>query len=87
MLRGVHLIIHPLLVLTADQVASFQECCMSYGAFVVINLDEQASRSATFLDAIIKFFTTLKRRTSTTVILFGSPQFLCNHPKFIAALF
>ena len=87
MLRGVHLIVHPLLVLTADQVASFQRGSQDHGTIVVINLDQQASRSRTFLDAIIKLITSLPKLTSSTVILFGSPQFFCNNLHFIDALF
>ena len=38
MLKGVHLIVHPLLV--PDQVASFMRCSDKYRTVLVVNLDE-----------------------------------------------
>ena len=43
MLNGIHLVIHPLLVLTADQIVKFKEGDNCYGAIEVHNLDEQAT--------------------------------------------
>jgi superfamily II DNA helicase RecQ len=87
MLAGVHLIVHPLLTLTADQVAAFSKCSDNHGSVVVINLDEQASRSSTFQQSIVDLITGLPKSTSTTVFLFASPQFLARFKKFRNAIF
>jgi len=42
LLHGVHLIVHPTLVLTADQVHSFLGCNEAHGTIIVINLDDSA---------------------------------------------
>ena len=87
LLCGVHLIVHPLLVLTADQVASFSWCSSEFGTVVVINLDDQAASSASFLNQIIHLVLNLPLNTSATVFLFGSPHFLATQPKFTRAMF
>ena len=42
-LREVHLIVHPLLVLSADQVSKISNLLHTYGSIVAINLDGQAA--------------------------------------------
>ena len=76
MLRGVHWIVHPLLVLTSGQVASFSRYLDAYGAIFVINLDAQAFGSFAVLQKITDLITCLSKRTMTPVFLFGSLQFL-----------
>ena len=45
MLSGIHVVRHPLLVLTADQIVKFKEGDDRYGAIKVHNLDDQATQS------------------------------------------
>ena len=87
LLCGVHLVVHPLLVLTADQVASFSACSQQHGTVVVLNMDDQASVCPAFLEKIISLITLLEPATSTTVFLFASPQFIATKQNFVNALF
>ena len=41
MLKGIHVVLHPLLALTGDQVIRFQEGSNDYGMIEAINLDER----------------------------------------------
>ena len=54
MLNGIHLVMHPLLVLTADQIVKFQQGDDRFGAIEVHNLDEQASRSTAYRKKLIE---------------------------------
>ena len=65
LLYGVHLIVYPLLVLTADQVSSFARCTGKFGSVIVINLDDQASLSVSFLDHIVCLVLGLSTNTTT----------------------
>ena len=60
-LGGVHLIFHPILALTADQLTQFQSGSDEYGAIVAINLDEIATTIAV-KRKIIAFITQLKNQ-------------------------
>ena len=76
---GVHLIFHPILSLTADQITAFQSGSDDYGSIIAINLDEIATTAST-KKKIIAFITNLRKTTTTTVFIFSSPQFMANNP-------
>ena len=46
LLVGVHLIFHPIISLTADQLTAFQSGCDDFGSIIPINLDEIAMTSS-----------------------------------------
>ncbi len=48
MLKGGHIIMHPLLVLTTNQVKSFNACSQEYGSVVKLNLNIKASHLKVF---------------------------------------
>ena len=52
--KAIHLVIHPLLALTADQVNAFKEANEAYGAFEVHNMDMHASKLCVVLKRIIQ---------------------------------
>ena len=54
LLKGVHLIIHPLLVLTADQVVKFLEGTDDCGAIEVHNLDDLAGTTEAYRKQFVK---------------------------------
>ena len=54
MLRGIHLIIHPLLALTEDQVGRFLEETDAYGSIEAHNLDKHGASNSKFLFDLIK---------------------------------
>ena len=82
---GVHLVFHPILALTADQLTQFQSGSDKYGSIIAINLDEIGT-TAGVKRKIIAFLTTLKRNTSTTIFIFSSPQFMANNPSIMNSL-
>ena len=81
MLKGVHLIFHPLLALTGDVVVRFMSGNEDFGAIVVVNLDLVATTSAVRSD-LMKWLENLSLRTTTTVFIFSSPQYLATHDNF-----
>ena len=84
-LGGVHVIFHPILALTADQLTQFQSGSDEYGAIVAINLDEVATTNAV-KRKIIAYITRLTKSTSTTVFFFSSPQYMDANPAIMNAL-
>ena len=86
MFRGIHLIIHPLLVLTADQIMKFSCASTSHGAVMAHNLDEQASASRAHRNHLMKFLLDLGPDTSRTVYLFASLHFLASHVACLNAI-
>ena len=72
-LCGVHLVVHPLLILIMDQVVRFSCCSDEHGTVVAINLDDQIAYSALFLGQVPYLVLGLSADTNTTVFLFGSP--------------
>ena len=82
---GVHLVFHPILALTADQLTQFQSGSDKYGSIIAINLDEMAT-SAGVKRKIIAFLTNLPINTSTTIFIFSSPQFMANNPSIMNSL-
>ena len=86
MLRGIHVIIHPLLVLTADQMSKFTCASSAFGPVSAHNLDEQASSCGHFRDRLIEYLLAIPADTSRTVYLFASPHFLATHTGIRNAL-
>ena len=85
-MKGIHVIIHPLLALTADQHTAFVSGNEAFGKIEVHNLDEQAAKSLYVRKKIMQRLLDLKRSSSTTIFLLCSPQFLAFHDDFTAAL-
>ena len=79
MLRAVHLIVHPLLVLTADQVVKFLEGTDAYGAIEVHNLDDLAGTTEEYRRQFVKRLNELRGDTQTTIFVFASPKFLAKY--------
>mmetsp|Transcript_266 Transcript_266/g.544 ORF Transcript_266/g.544 Transcript_266/m.544 type:complete len:395 (-) Transcript_266:695-1879(-) len=84
--KGVHVVMYPLLASTADQVAAFTGGNEAYGFIVVINFDIHASTCGAVRRKIIANLIKLKRSTTTTYFLFGSPQFFALNQDFVDAL-
>ena len=55
LLKGIHLIVHPLLVLTADQTAKFASGSDEFGQIGVHNLDEEGAVSREYRDRFTKY--------------------------------
>lgn len=79
MLKGVHLIIHPLLVLTADQVVKFLEGTDDYGNIQVHNLDDLAGTTPEYRRNFVAMLNAMLADTDTTTFVFASPQFLAKY--------
>ena len=84
-LKGVHVIFHPVLSMTADQITKFTEGSDEFGAIIVINLDEVAD-TALVRDRIINDLESLSNQTTSTYFLFSSPQFMAKHSSFSESL-
>ena len=84
-LKGVHVISHPVLSMTANQITKFTEGSDEYGVITAINLDEVEDTSAV-RDRIIKDLESLSNRTTSTYILFCSPQFMAKYSSFAGFL-
>ena len=78
MLKGIHVVLHPLLALTGDQAIRFQEGSNDYGMIEAINLDERGKNSK-WRKRFIEHISNLSKATSSTVFIFTSPQFLAEH--------
>ena len=52
LLRGVHLIVHALLVLAADQMQNFGECSSAFGGVTLVNVDNVAKDHARRADLL-----------------------------------
>ena len=76
MLKGIHLILHPLLVLTADQIAKFASANQDYGQVSAHNLDEHSLSSGDYRSRLIKFLASVNVHTTRTVYVFVSPHLL-----------
>ena len=79
LLRGVHLIIHPLLVLAADQMQKFGEGSFDFGTVACVNVDNAVKDHTRRTDLLTRL-AALRRSTSSTVYLFASPQCLVQYP-------
>ena len=87
LLCDVHQVVHPLLVLTAIQAASFLACWKQYSTVVALNMASQAFVCLAFLGKVINLMTGLSPATLTTVFLFASSQFIATNPKFFRVPF
>ncbi|KAL7543828.1 hypothetical protein ACHAWF_007470, partial [Thalassiosira exigua] len=81
--RGVILIDHPLLALTADQVLRFQEGTDRFGVIDAINGD---NCTPAMIQKIVGFMDSLEKSTNRTLFLFVSPHKLAGTPSLLAAL-
>ena len=81
--RAVHLVIHPILALTADQVLKFMEGTDKYGAIDAHNMD--ASPKALRKQIIAKMGR-LVGDITTTLFIFVSPQTLAGDKSFLDAV-
>ena len=71
MSRGIHLVVHLLLVMTADQISKLTCASAAFGSVSAHNLDEQASSGRHFQDRLIKYLLDISPDTSRTVYLFA----------------
>ena len=83
MLGGFHLIIHPILAFSADQVAAFMECDESYRTIEVHNFDEMSREQR---GKFICHVRNLDKNSPTTIYEMGSPQLLALHEDFVETL-
>ena len=79
MLRGIHLILHPLLVLTADQMSKFSGWTDRFSPVSAHNLDDHASTSAAHRKRLVHYLIALPTDTTQTIYIFVSPHFLSTH--------
>ena len=77
--KGITLININLHSLSADQMAKFVTANQAYGAVEAHNVDELFSQSRLKYNALMARLKALRRDTTSTIFLFSSPQFLCNH--------
>ena len=85
-LHDIHIVFHPLLVLTADQIIKFKTGSNIYGAIEVHNLNEHASKSIQFRGKLLSWLKGLVPDSTTTIFLFTSPQFLTKYQAFCTCL-
>ena len=79
MLGTIHVILHPLLVLTADQDATFRSGLDDFGTISVINLDEEASASFAHQKKVVEVLAGIRTSTSRTLYAFSFPQFFAGY--------
>ena len=85
-LRGIVLIIIPLLSLSADQIRKFCDANQAFGSVDVYHLDELSQASYSKRQELLEMFSALKNKTLSTLFLFSSPQFLIKQDDFCLAL-
>ena len=74
-LRGIHLVVHPLLSLAANQVKKFRNGSNQYGAISAINLDKWFDdQQQGALSTLYEKISMIESSTSTTLYIFVSPQ-------------
>jgi len=84
MLKDVILVIHPLLVLTADQVIRFREGSSdSFGAVEAHHLDNFSNKEH---KQFVKHISNLTVQTTSSVFVFSSPRFLADNKDVLHAL-
>jgi hypothetical protein len=79
MFSDIHLIVPPLLVLTANQITEFPCALISHGSVMAHNLDDQAFSSRTCCNFLMNYLLEISMDTSKTVYFFASPHFLASH--------
>lgn len=79
--EGVHLIVHPLLALTADQVPKFRNGTHRFGPISAHNPGKLASGLSAYpyQARLIKYLLVIPPDTSRTVYVFVLPHFLAMH--------
>ena len=85
MLRGIHLVMHPLLVLAADQAGKFTNSSCVHGSISALNLDDAGSTEAS-REILVRQLLAVAPQTSRTIFLFASPQYLARHRPIRRAL-
>ena len=83
---GIHLVVHPLLVLAADQVKRSSSANEAFGLVEAHNLDEEVGLSKVFLDRLVRYLRDIGRGTARTIFLFSLPQLLASQPCLRCAL-
>jgi len=78
--KGICLVLHPILALTADQVLKFTKESDKHGTIEAHNMDDASS---TLLQKVIAKMKQLKPSTMSTMFLFCSPWFLANPTPFL----
>ena len=72
-LRGIHVIVYPLLVLTADQVLRFLEGTDTFGSIEAHNLDEQGTVLSKWRKKFIDHLSNISKSTTSAIFVFTSP--------------
>ena len=78
LLKGIHVVLHPLLALTGDQLSRFQEGSSRYGRIEAVNLDARGKNSR-WRKRFIKHIAEMSKSTTSTLFVFTSPQFLADN--------
>ena len=77
MMRGIHLILIPLLTLYTDVMAKFSSASQNHGSVRAYHLDELYDSNKTRYQEVMQRCANLKQSTVLTVFLFLSTQHLC----------
>jgi superfamily II DNA helicase RecQ len=86
MFRGVQLIVHPLLVLTADQTLKFSSGTDRSGPVSSHNLDKHASLSSAYQTRLLEYLFVIPADTTQTIYVVISPHVLVTHGNVCRAL-
>ena len=78
MQKGINLILHPVLVLTAGQMAKFTSVNRDYGQVSAHNLDEHSLSSGDYRSRLLKFLSSVNVHMTHTVYVFVSPHLLAS---------
>ena len=84
MVNGTMLVIAPLLVLTADQVAKIGHAIQKHGSVKAYHLDD--TTPSQIRDDIIPQLNRIKYDSSLTMFLLSLTQYLVEHPSIIDAI-
>ena len=77
--RGIVLIFIPLLTLSADVMQKFDAANTTWGNVGVYHLDELYDANRSAFDSLLRRCLTIKCKTTSTLFIFLSPQFLVHH--------
>jgi superfamily II DNA helicase RecQ len=83
---GIHLLVHPLLVLVADKVQRLSSANEAHGPVGAHNLDEELGLSNLSLDRLLNYLRGIGCLAARTVFLFASPQLFASQPCLRRAL-
>ena len=84
--RGIHVITHPILALSGDQVEQFRKGNEAYGPIEVHNLDRSVKVDPHFLPRLICHLRNVPTKTSRTIILIASPQLYTKSNNLVKVL-